>query len=49
VATTIPPPGVAYMEFTEAVTLSASRDEVVDLPLETYLSDAGEADRVTRR
>jgi predicted dehydrogenase len=34
--------GVAYMEFTEAVARSAQRDEVVDLPLETYMSEADE-------
>lgn len=28
--------GVAYMEFTEAVALSAQREEAIDLPLEVY-------------
>ena len=30
------PSGVAYMEFTEAVALSAERGEAIDLPLEEY-------------
>ncbi len=30
--------GVAYMEFTEAVALSAQREEAVDLPLENYVA-----------
>lgn len=30
--------GVAYMEFTEAVAISAQREEAIDLPLEVYAS-----------
>jgi predicted dehydrogenase len=37
--------GVAYMEFTEAVARSAQRGEVVELPLEEFITEETESER----